>query len=124
MKATSIIRNVPTSPRKMRYVADTIRGKGVNEALGLLKYTPNHAAKKLEKLLLSCISNWGVKHEKDPARADLYIKSLFVGGGRTLKRLKTAPQGRGYTMRKRSNHVTMVVESKEATAEINESSGN
>ena len=94
MEATAKLNNVPTSPRKMRYVADTIRGKSVNEALGLLKYLPNHASRKLEKLLLSCISNWGVKHEKDPGRADLYVKSLFVGEGRMLKRLVTAPQGR------------------------------
>jgi len=111
MEAVAILRNVPTSPRKMRLVADMIRGKKVNVALGLLKFEPKVGAEKVEKLLLSAISNWQQKN--DGVRTDdssLYVKTIFVDGGRILKRFRPAPQGRAYRIRKRSNHVTIVVD--------------
>lgn len=111
MEALAILRNVPTSPRKMRLVADMIRGKKVNIALGLLKFEPKVGADKVEKLLLSAISNWQQKN--DGERTDgtsLYVKTIFVDGGRILKRFRPAPQGRAYRIRKRSNHVTIVVD--------------
>jgi large subunit ribosomal protein L22 len=104
--------NVPTSPRKMRLVADLIRGVRVNKALNILKYEPKVGAAKLEKLLLSAISNWEAKNQDVKLEeADLFVKSIFVDGGRILKRLKPAPQGRAHRVRKRSNHVTLVVDS-------------
>jgi len=111
MEALALLRNVPTSPRKMRLVADMIRGKKVNIALGLLKFEPKVGADKVEKLLLSAISNWQQKN--DGERTDgtsLYVKTIFVDGGRILKRFRPAPQGRAYRIRKRSNHVTIVVD--------------
>lgn len=112
MEAVARLNNVPTSPRKMRLVADLIRGKKVNHALSLLKFEPKEGAARLEKLLLSAISNWQQANEDARLEeADLYIKSIQVDGGRILKRLRPAPQGRGYRIRKRSNHVTLVVES-------------
>lgn len=112
MEAVAKLRNVPTSPRKMRLVADLIRGKKVAKALNLLKFEPNHNAAKLEKLLLSAVANWQHKHEDVRLEeADLYVKEIFVGGGRILKRLRPAPQGRAHRIRKRSNHVTMIVAS-------------
>src|SRR5690606_20352804 len=112
MEAVARLNNVPTSPRKMRLVADLIRGKKVNHALSLLKFEPEEGAARLEKLLLSAISNWQQANEDARLEeADLYIKSIQVDGGRILKRLRPAPQGRGYRIRKRSNHVTLVVES-------------
>ncbi len=112
MEAVARLKNVPTSPRKMRLVADLIRGKKVSNALSILKYDPNHGAPKLEKLLLSAISNWQLKNEDTKLEdADLYIKSIFVDSGRILKRLRPAPQGRAHRIRKRSNHVTLVVDS-------------
>ena len=111
MEAVAILRNVPTSPRKMRLVADMIRGKKVNIALGLLKFESKVGAEKVEKLLLSAISNWQQKN--DGVRTDessLYVKTIFVDGGRILKRFRPAPQGRAYRIRKRSNHVTIVVD--------------
>ncbi|MBX9852170.1 MAG: 50S ribosomal protein L22 [Cytophagaceae bacterium] len=108
--AEAILKNVPTSPRKMRLVADIIRGAKATEALYVLKYHPNSAAKRLEKLLLSALANWQGKNE-DQNVEDAFIKEIFVDGGRMLKRLRPAPQGRAYRVRKRSNHVTMVIDS-------------
>lgn len=110
MEAIAKLKNVPSSPRKMRLVADLIRGEKVNRALGILKYKPNFGAAKLEKLLLSAISNWQAKNpDAKLEEADLFVKEIFVDGGRMLKRLRPAPQGRGHRIRKRSNHVTLVV---------------
>jgi large subunit ribosomal protein L22 len=104
--------NVPTSPRKMRLVADLIRGERVSKALNILKYEPKVGAPKLEKLLLSAISNWEAKNQDMKLEeADLIVKDIWVDGGRILKRLRPAPQGRAHRVRKRSNHVTLVVES-------------
>jgi large subunit ribosomal protein L22 len=112
MEAIARLNNVPTSPRKMRLVADLVRGLRVGQALGILKFTPNHGAAKLEKLLLSAVANWQAKNpEEKLEEADLYIKTLQVDGGRMLKRLRPAPQGRAHRIRKRSNHVTLVVDS-------------
>jgi large subunit ribosomal protein L22 len=107
------LNNCPTSPRKMRLVADIIRGKEVDKALGILKYTKKEAASRLEKLLLSAIANWQAKNEGVRIEdSNLYVKEIFVDSGRVLKRLRPAPQGRAYRIRKRSNHVTIVVDSK------------
>ncbi len=107
------LRNCPTSPRKMRLVADMIRGKEVNKALGILRYSKQDASDRLEKLLLSAIANWQSKNEGVRIEdSNLYVKSINVDGGRSLKRLRPAPQGRAYRIRKRSNHVTIFVDSK------------
>ncbi len=112
-KYIASLNNCPTSPRKMRLVADIIRGKEVDKALAILKYTNKEAAERLEKLLLSAISNWQAKNEGVRLEeSNLYVKEIFVNGGRMLKRLRPAPQGRAYRIRKRSNHVTIVVDSK------------
>ena len=112
MEAVARLRNVPTSPRKMRMVADLIRGQKVNKALSLLKYEPKEGASRLEKLVLSAISNWQNKNEETRLEdADLFIKTVTVDGGRILKRFRPAPQGRAHRIRKRSNHVTIVVDS-------------
>jgi large subunit ribosomal protein L22 len=104
--------NVPTSPRKMRLVADLIRGERVNKALNILKYEPKNGSPKLEKLLLSAIANWGNKNQEAKLEeADLFVKDIWVDGGRQLKRLRPAPQGRAHRIRKRSNHVTLVIDS-------------
>jgi len=112
--------NVPTSPRKMRLVADLIRGERVNKALNILKYEPKNGSPKLEKLLLSAIANWGNKNQDAKLEeADLFVKQIFVGGGRQLKRLRPAPQGRAHRIRKRSNHVTLIIDSlKKIGAEV------
>ena len=107
------LQDCPTSPRKMRLVVDLIRGENVFKALSILKFTNKEAAIRVEKLLLSAINNWQAKNEGKNAD-DLYVKEISVGGGRQLKRLRPAPQGRGYRIRKRSNHVTLVVDSKNA----------
>ena len=121
MEAVAKLKNVPTSPRKMRLVADMIRGEKVNTALNILKFEPKNGAGRIEKLLLSAISNWQLKNEDAKLEeADLFVKEIFVDGGRMLKRLRTAPQGRGHRIRKRSNHVTLVVDSLNPVAEINE----
>ena len=114
------LKNVPTSPRKMRLIADLIRGERVNKALNILKYEPKVGAPKLEKLLLSAISGWTAKHtDLKLEEADLYVKDIFVDGGRILKRLRPAPQGRAHRVRKRSNHVTLIVDSfKKSGAEV------
>lgn len=115
MEAVSKLKNVPTSPRKMRMVADLIRGKKVNNALSLLKYEPKEGAARLEKLLLSAISNWqNVNEDIRLEEADLYIKAITVDGGKTLKRFRPAPQGRAHRIRKRSNHVTLIIDSANA----------
>jgi len=105
------LQNCPTSPRKMRLVVDLIRGENVFKALSILKFTNKEAAIRVEKLLLSAINNWQAKNEGKNAD-DLVVKQVSVGGGRQAKRLRPAPQGRGYRIRKRSNHVTLIVESK------------
>jgi large subunit ribosomal protein L22 len=108
---TAKLKEVPTSTRKMRLVVDLIRGERISKALSILKYQPQVGAQRLEKLLLSAIANWQVANESAKIEeADLYIKEVFVDGGRMLKRLRPAPQGRGYRIRKRSNHVTMVLD--------------
>lgn len=110
----AILRNCPTSPRKMRLVADMIRSVDVKKALDLLKFSPQIASKHAEKLLLSAIANWQVKNEgKRIEDSNLYIKEIFVDSGRVLKRLQPAPQGRAHRVRKRSNHVTLVLDSKQ-----------
>lgn len=108
MEAVAQLRNCPIAPRKMRMVADLIRGQKVNMALGVLQYQSKAGAKYMEKLLLSAISNWSNKYEDmDVEEADLYIKEIYVDGGKTLKRIQPAPQGRAHRIRKRSNHVTI-----------------
>ncbi len=118
MEAVARLRNLPTSPRKMRLLADLIRGMEVEKALNTLKFSSKHNSVPLEKLLLSAIANWGVKNEGvDVAEADLYIKTIFVDGGRMLKRMRPAPQGRAYRVRKRSNHITIIVDSRNPVPE-------
>ena len=104
------LKNVPSSPRKMRLVADMVRGKEVFNALGLLKFSNKEAAAKVEKLLRSAIANWEQKNERKAENGELYVKTIFVDCAPMLKRLRTAPQGRGYRIRKRSNHVTLFVD--------------
>ena len=105
------LRNVPTSPRKMRLVADLVRGMEVGRALGVLKFSNKDAAARVEKLLRSAIANWEEKNGRKAEDGELYISRIFVDGAATLKRMRPAPQGRGYRIRKRSNHVTIVVDS-------------
>ena len=110
--AIAKLNNCPTSPRKMRLVADLVRGKQVEMALAILRFNPKEASRKLEKLLLSAIANWEAKNEEaNLEEAELYIKEIRVDCGTMLKRLRPAPQGRAHRIRKRSNHVTMIVES-------------
>ena len=112
MEAIAKLNNVPTSPRKMRLVADLVRGERVNYALSILKFEPKVGAAKIEKLLLSAIANWQQKNEDvQLEEADLFVKEIKVDSGRILKRLRPAPQGRAHRIRKRSNHVTIVVDS-------------
>lgn len=108
------LNNVPTSPRKMRLLADIIRGEEVQKALAILKYSKQHASDRLEKLLLSAIANWQMKNEDaDVEEAGLFVKTITVDSARQLKRIRTAPQGRAHRIRKRSNHVTIVLGTKE-----------
>jgi len=108
----AILRNCPTSPRKMRLVADMIRGAEVNKALNILKYSSKEAAARVEKLLLSAISNWQIKNQGVRIEeSNLFISEIFVDSGRMLKRLRPAPQGRAHRIRKRSNHVTIILNS-------------
>ncbi|MCB0522896.1 MAG: 50S ribosomal protein L22 [Saprospiraceae bacterium] len=111
MEAVAKLRNVPMSPRKMRLVVDNIRGKNVVDALGILKYTNKEAAVWLEKLLLSAINNWEQKADQEGAadEYELYIKTVFVDPGGIIYRFLPAPQGRAYRVRKRRNHVTLIV---------------
>ena len=103
----------PTSPRKTRLLADLVRGMDVEKALNVLKFSRKESAPKIHKLLLSAISNWQQKNEGARIEdSNLYVKEIFVDGGRMLKRLRTAPQGRGYRIRKRSNHITLIIDSK------------
>ncbi|MFV0237135.1 MAG: 50S ribosomal protein L22 [Flavobacteriales bacterium] len=107
------LNNCPTSPRKMRVVADTVRGEDVNKALYLLKYSKKEASNKLEKLLMSAIANWQVKNEgSDIEDANLIVKEIYVDSARMLKRIQPAPQGRAHRIRKRSNHVTLILGNK------------
>jgi len=110
--AIAKLNNCPSSPRKMRLVADIIRGKDVFQALGILKFSQKDASGKLEKLLRSAIANWEAKNEgQNPESSQLYVKEIKVDGGRMLKRVQPAPQGRAHRIRKRSNHVTIIVDS-------------
>ncbi len=109
------LNDVPTSPRKMRLVANLVRGVEVNRALDILKYTKREAATRLEKLLRSAIANWEVKNESDRKELEsgnVIVKTIMVGQGRSLKRIRTAPQGRAARIRKRSNHVTIIIDDK------------
>lgn len=106
------LNNVPTSPRKMRLVADMIRGMEVNKALSVLKFSTKEASGRMEKLLRSAIANWEQKTEQKAENGNLYVSGVHVDSARMLKRLRTAPQGRGYRVRKRSNHVTLFVDTK------------
>ncbi len=111
-KAFAVLRNCPTSPRKMRLVTDLISGMEVNKALDVLKFTDKEAAKRVEKLLLSAIANWQAKNEGVKIEeSNVIIKEAFVDQARTLKRLRPAPQGRAHRIRKRSNHVTIILDS-------------
>lgn len=115
MKTVAIahLRNVPTSPRRMRQVADLIRGVEVEKALGILRFSTRHSSRDLEKLLLSAMSNWQAKNEGQKAdEAGLVVKSIQVNEARGLKRMLPAPQGRAYRMKKRSNHVSLIVDTK------------
>jgi large subunit ribosomal protein L22 len=104
------LNNCPTSPRKMRLVADTVRGKKVDTALTILKFSQKEASNKLEKLLMSAISNWQAKNEDaDVEQANLFVKEIRVDSAGMLKRLRPAPQGRAHRIRKRSNHVTLIL---------------
>ena len=107
------LNNCPTSPRKMRLVADQIRGEDISNALSILKFSPKEASRRLEKLLVSAISNWQSKNEDaNIDLAQLFVKEITVDGGSMLKRIRTAPQGRAHRIRKRANHVTLVLSSK------------
>jgi len=117
MEAIAKLKNYPTSPRKMRLLADLIRGKKVEKVLAELEHHPKHPAVPLRKLVLSAINNWKQKNEGGD-ESQLVVKTIFVDGARTLKRMRPAPQGRGYRVRKRSNHVTVIVDLKGAVAEV------
>lgn len=113
MEAVAKLRNYPTGPRKMRLLADVVRGMDVDKALSLLEHHPQHNAVPLAKLLKSAIANWEQHNEgQSAADADLIVKTIYVDEGRTIKRMRPAPQGRGHRIRKRSNHVTIIVDSK------------
>lgn len=113
MEALAKLKNYPTSPRKMRLLADLIRGMAVENAIATLEHHPQHPATPLGKLLKSAINNWEQKNDgSNAADASLIVKTIFVDGARTLRRMRPAPQGRGYRIRKRSNHVTIIIDSK------------
>lgn len=115
------LNDVPTSPLKMRLVADLIRGKKVEKALQILKFSKKHTADRVKKLLLSAVSNWQAKNAGVRLEdSELYVKELFVDGAKTLRRLRPAPQGRGYRIRKRSNHVTLILDSINKTEVLTE----
>ena len=114
-QAKAILRNVPTSPRKMRYVVDMIRGVDVEKALNILKFSTKHPAREVEKLVVSATNNWKEKNQgMNPEDMGLFVKEVFVDGGTMLKRWLPAPQGRAYRKRKRSNHVTLIIDSRVA----------
>ncbi|MCR4829310.1 MAG: 50S ribosomal protein L22 [Bacteroidales bacterium] len=120
--AMAKLMNNPTSPQKTRLVADMVRGKDVDQALAILQYSPRESAPKMRKLLLSAVANWQAKNEgKRIEDSQLYVKTIMVDEGRTMKRMRTAPQGRGYRIRKRSNHITMIVGSRTEEAAVNAS---
>ena len=106
------LQNVPSSPRKMRYVVDMVRGMEVNRALGTLRFSKKAASQDVEKVLRSAIANWEQKNERKAEDGELFVTKIFVDEGVTLKRMRPAPQGRGYRIRKRSNHVTLFVDTK------------
>lgn len=109
----AVLKDCPTSPRKMRLVADMVRGMEVNQALDVLKFSSKEASRKVEKLLMSAIANWQTKNEGTRLEeSNLYVKTIAVDSGRILKRLRPAPQGRAHRIRKRSNHVTVWVDSR------------
>src|SRR5471030_1684008 len=113
MEAVAKLNNYPTGPRKMRLLADVIRGMEVEKALSILEFHPQHNATPLAKLLKSAINNWEQKNEGlNAADSSLVVKTIFVDGGKVIKRMRPAPQGRGHTIRKRSNHVTIIVDTK------------
>ncbi len=113
-KYYAVLKNCPTSPRKMRLVADLVRGEDVNRALDILKFSQKEASRRLEKLILSAIANWQVKNEGVRIEdSNLFVREITVDSGRVLKRLQTAPQGRAYRILKRSNHVRVVLDSVE-----------
>jgi large subunit ribosomal protein L22 len=114
MEAVAKLRNYPTSPRKMRLLADVIRGMKVDKAIALLEHHPQHSATPLRKLVLSAIDNWKQKNEGGDV-GGLVVKTIFVDGARSIKRMLPAPQGRAYRMRKRSNHITVVVDENNKT---------
>lgn len=117
MEAVAKLRNYPTSPRKMRLLADAVRGMSVEKALAFLEHHPQHSSKPLHKLLWSAVKNWEQKNEGQSAADNpLVVKTIFVDGARVLKRMRPAPQGRGYRVRKRSNHVTIAVDVKAVEA--------
>ena len=109
------LQNCPSSPRKMRLVVDMIRGQEAFKALGILKFSNKEASRKVEKLLRSAIANWEQKNERKAEAGELYVKTVFVDAAPMLKRMRPAPQGRGYRIRKRSNHVTLFVDTKNNT---------
>ncbi|MBK5202334.1 MAG: 50S ribosomal protein L22 [Prolixibacteraceae bacterium] len=114
----AVLKNCPTSPRKMRLVVDMVRGMEVNKALDVLKFSPKDASKRVEKLLMSAIANWQTKNEGTRLEdSDLYVKAITVDSGRMLKRLRPAAQGRAHRVRKRSNHVTIFVDSRNEVVE-------
>ncbi|RZT97048.1 large subunit ribosomal protein L22 [Ancylomarina subtilis] len=120
-KAFASLRNVPTSPRKMRLVADMVRGMEVNRALDVLRFSPKEASTRVEKLLLSAIANWQAKNEGQRLEESaLYVKEISVDSARILKRLRPAPQGRAHRIKKRSNHVTILLGSKTAESDTKE----
>ena len=116
MEAVAKLNNYPTSPRKMRLLADLIRGMEVEKALGVLQFNPKHPAVPMYKLLKSAINNWEQKNNLKPEDSELFVKEIQVNAGTMLKRFLPAPQGRAYRLRKRSNHVTIKVDSKNAPA--------
>jgi len=117
-RTRAVLRNVPTSPRKMRLVTDMIRGQEVNRALDILKFSTKESSRRVEKLLLSAIANWQAKNEGTRLEdSNLYIKEVQVDGGRILRRIQTAPQGRAYRIRKRSNHITLELGSRKQEVE-------
>ena len=116
---SAVLRNCPSSPRKMRLVADLIRGTDVNKALDILRYNAKDASKDMEKLVMSAVSNWQIKNESVRLEdSKLIIKEIFVDQARTLKRIRPAPQGRAYRVRKRSNHVTVILGNMNEETEI------
>lgn len=116
----SSLRNVPTSPRKMRLVADMIRGQRANVALNILRFDSHHASLTIEKLLLTALADWQMNNEDvSIEEANLYVKEIFVDSARMLKRLRPAPQGRAHRIRKRSNHVTIVIDNMAIETETN-----